>query len=756
MALRERKRETLSGKLALACGLDSTKTSPRCLFRLFFQTIYVGKRDLAAAIAGPGFNAPRSRGLGTLAASAQGTAASCHVSDLTVVFGGLLVFFKAPAHANRNLQRRTGGVDMSLKRFASSMLLVCSFIPYQIATAEEQLSERAPHLHSLHDLLAEKLPDDREDLDELDAEIKETIAELERTLESHKNELLRSRDLFEIGLWQRRQSDILRLRTDGRIRADFDRYFIGANANPPAPSHEAISESLRRSLSLFRDLLANNPNHRRRDELNFLISSTLARVGNDHCEAYFKQAIQHAKDKGWALRSKLARADYLVTKARLAEAETLYQEALTTGEPRLKAYAHYRLGWLRFHAYLSAAGEGRRVASKAMRQHWQNVIVIAQEEDLDSETNLALGQIAAMDLLWLLALEGDKAGAQALMSKLDLQHHHGFFLDKLARAAINLRQLKEAEAIYQDLLAEHPDHPDAPDFALRLARAFYLEGRLPDVKRQQDKLRSMSSNPADPWYDTYSDDESRFSRLKQLTALLPLTGGLTLARAAERETDAKRRGQLLQGAIDQLSAYLKQQPKAAEATTIKLSLASLLITATRTKEALALLDQLSADQQLTKEQSLAAKSERLRLVVQMDAAQNYPALPQPGEVKKPIPLPDLKKRFAVYAEDFLSAMPESEDARALRYRIAQTLFLYGHYQEALKRFENLVAAHAGSEEAKVAIEVLLSMNLKWGLWDELVRLSTDFLNNRAVKGKALRDYVRENLDYAKAQKAQRG
>ena len=126
-------------------------------------------------------------------------------------------------------------------------------------------------------------------------------------------------------------------------------------------------------------------------------------------------------------------------------------------------------------------------------------------------------------------------------------------------------------------------------------------------------------------------------------------------------------------------------------------------------------------------------------------------MPAPGDVKTPLPLPDLKKRFAAAAEDYLKIVPEAENAVNLKYQLAQDLFTYGHYDKALPLFEALVIAYPKTDQAKAGIETCLSMNLKRKNWPELIRLSTDFLNNRSVKGKVLRDYIKQNLDWAKAQ-----
>jgi TolA-binding protein len=629
-------------------------------------------------------------------------------------------------------------------------LFGCTTLFASPVLAAESLVERAPDLDALHDLLSPAPPEDAEDRDELELERNELIAVLEASLERNAAPLARSRDLYELAQQHRGRSAYLLDQAKARHAEAYDRYFVGDQASTPALKLDAYKEELLKSLSTLRDLLAHSPTHARRDELNFLIATTLARVGNDHCEAYFKQAIERAKSSDWALKSRIGRADYLVGKGRFDEAVKLYEEARKTAPTRLKAYATYRLGWAVLQKTWDATDKTRQEAQQKAAVAFKLTVALLEDDDEDEDSRLQLRTEAARDLVWLWARAGVDKEPLAFLEKHDLEDLTPFYLEHLAREQIERRQLDKAAATYRALLAEEPEHPRAPDFSLRLARAHYLEGNLPAVKAELLALSAMSSNPENPWFDEYEDDTPRIERVKRMAALLPLSGGFTLARAAEGEKNPVRKKKLLEGAVSELSAYTKANANDPQLPVVRMALASAYLQLARHKDALAELDALYLLGDKAGAHREAIVTERLSLVIKLDAAQQYPALPAPGEVKKPIPLPELKQRFARYAEDYLKVMPASEQTLPLRFQIAQDLFLYGHYDESMRRFEALVTEHPGSEQAKVAIEVLLSMNLKRARWDELVRLSTAFLNNRAVKGKALREYVKENLDYAKS------
>ena len=101
-------------------------------------------------------------------------------------------------------------------------------------------------------------------------------------------------------------------------------------------------------------MAANFPRDPRNADVNWQLASTMARVGNDHCEQYFKQAGMLAKTPEWGTKIKLSRADWAAAHGKWDEAIQAYTESrdgLKEDAGPLKAYATYRLGW----AFLSKA-----------------------------------------------------------------------------------------------------------------------------------------------------------------------------------------------------------------------------------------------------------------------------------------------------------------------------------------------------------------------------------------------------------------
>lgn len=626
--------------------------------------------------------------------------------------------------------------------------------PPRIETAQTLL-ETAPTLDTLHDFLAEAPETDPEDRIEQAQERDGKIAVLEAAIEEKATSTVpRSRALYELAQEHLARADFLRDQAMTKYAKDYDRYFIGEQLEAPKPELQDVKEELLKGLSTLRDMLANDPKNPRKDELNFLIAMTLARVGNDHCEAYFKQAIQHSKSKEWATLAKIGRADYLVQKGRNDEALKLYEEARKASgkNAKVKAYANYRLGWVHLTRDWGS-GDARRKEALAKAEQALK-FTVQTLEDGDEASRYVLHREAARDLAWIWAITGNEKEPARFLEDQDLEDLQPYNRDRVAVEAIRSHNLDKAASVYKELALADPEDPMIPDYRLRLGQAYAMEGDTKSMQREIAALKDMTTNEDNEWFDEHEDDEGRIARAKRMIALLPASSGFKLIRVAQEEKDPARKKKQLETAVHELAARAKANPKDPEIVSIRMTLVQALSALGRPMDVLDQLDEIVKLGKQAEEFQAAAITERLNLAIKLEADQTYPPVPALGEVRAPIPLPSMKKRFAVYATDFLKLNPEVKEKPALLYQMANDLFVYGHYTEALPRFEVLVNEFPTTDQAKAAIEIVLSMGVKRGDWDELIRLSTSFLNNRAVKGKALRDYVKENLDYAKGQKLQ--
>ncbi len=609
------------------------------------------------------------------------------------------------------------------------------------ATVTEPVAATTPDQDTLHEFLAPVLPEDPEERAEVRQQRDTMITQLETLYDSSKSEIVRAGALYDLSRLHQERAFDLKDQAEAAHRIEADRYLIGELAVEPSLKLDAYREELLRRVNVLRDMTSNFPRDPRIAEVTWQLASTMARVGNDHCEYYFKQAALMSKTPEWANKVKLSRADYLMSKNQFDDAIKLYtevREAVKDAADPIKAYATYRLGW----GYL--AKNDKKKGEAALKLAFLGLTK-------DEPVRFRLRQEAALKLADLWAEAGNEKEATEFAATHDLPHFMDTYQARLAEVWERQGKFDKVIAYDRDQIVKRPLDADVPNLHLQIAHAYVATGNVNGMNEEIASLNKLVSDETNPWYEEHHEDEAATARIKKMVNLLPLASGFKLFKQAQAEKDVKKQKTLMTAAVKTLQDQQKTVTDPAQSLAVRMSLVQGLIVLERFTETLDQLDALvklgpKAEPHLTD-----AAFERLKIIVKLDGDQKYPPVPEPGEAKSPIPLPALKQRFAAAAEDYLKLVPEADNKVNLRFQIAQDLFSYGHYSEALPLFEQIATEFPRTDQGKAGIEIVLSMNLKKKNYEELIRLSTAFLNNRNVRGKVLREFIKQNLDWAKEQ-----
>ncbi len=598
-----------------------------------------------------------------------------------------------------------------------------------------------PDQDALHELVAPLPQGDDEDRAVARAARLARINELETLYDTSTNDIVRSNTLFELAQLHHERAFDLKDQAAAAHATELDRFLIGEIAAPPTIRLDAYRSALLQRVNVLRDLAGNYPKDPRLAEVNWQLASTLARLGNDHCEQYFKQAAHLAKTPAWANRVKLSRADWLASNKKWDDAIKIYTEvraAITDKTDTVRAYATYRLGWAQLEK-----GDKTKAAA-AFRLAILGVTA-------DEPHRFALRREAERSLAALWAATGSESEAKAFAEAQGLTTFMRDYHEHVVAEWQKQDKVDQLIAHDRDAIAKDPTAARLADYRLRIAQAHVAKGNVAGLQEEIAALTKMATDTSDPWYDEHGDDEAKVTRVKKIVTLLPLAASLKIFQQALAEKDVKKQKPLMTTAIKALDEQKKTVTDPQQSLAVRMSIIQGLIVLEKFPEALDELDALVKLGPKAEPHLIDAAFERLKILVKLDGEQVYAAVPEPGEVKNPIPLPALKQRFAVAAEEYLKLVPDAENKVNLKYQIAQDLFTYGHYDQALPLLEAVAVEFPRTEQGKAGIEICLSMNLKKKNYQEIIRLATSLLNNRQVKGKVLRDYIKENLDWAKQQ-----
>lgn len=620
-----------------------------------------------------------------------------------------------------------------------------------LSTVADSLLDAAPDLYTLPELLAAW--DDKESAETRDKRASDRVSAIKVMLgkyEDSQNAVEKATLLYEIGKLHMDQATYLQTQAITRYAADLDRWRIGEILEKPTPNESIVKDELLAISNKLRDFNANFSRDPRIGEVNWMIASAMSRTGNEHFGQYLKQAEVHPKSGDFAVLAKLTQADWLANLGKLEEAATAY-DAIRKEQiaEHLKGYATYRLGWTYLIRAIKDLSKARDEYLKKADAAFQLTLKIAKE---DSKTRFRLREAALRDLIWTWAWFGLETAPMTYLEKEGLQDKIPELRRRRAEELLRKGEIEQAAEYYNALIAKDPELRERPDIHLKLAHAYIAAGDIQGMRNQIEQLVKISTDKKDDWYDEHEDDKELMTRVTKMHQLLPTNAGFRMIEVANAQTDSKRRKEILTAAIYELATQAEKTTDEQRKLAMRVAIVQGQIELEKFNEALAQLDAIVALGEKAGDYREKAAFERINILAKQMEAEPQPQLPPPGEVKKPIPLSALRTKFAIAANDYLHITPKAENALNLRYQIAQDLFSYGHYKEAMPLFEGIAQEYPREDLGKSSIEIIVSMALKNENWDEVIRLSTSFLNNRDVRGKKLRDFLKQSLDWAKSQK----
>ncbi len=107
---------------------------------------------------------------------------------------------------------------------------------------------------------------------------------------------------------------------------------------------------------------------------------------------------------------------------------------------------------------------------------------------------------------------------------------------------------------------------------------------------------------------------------------------------------------------------------------------------------------------------------------------------------KPQEIPEIRKKYIAAIDKFLEKGGEHEMAPAFGYRAGQILYAYGHYDEAVTRFQTVVDRYPETEAAKFASNLILDNLLAKKDWKSAAAYADQF-QKKQVGGKENADAI---------------
>lgn len=587
-----------------------------------------------------------------------------------------------------------------------------------------------------------------EKMQQADGIRQKTIASIQKLMASKKNKL----GMFELYL---RLGELHSERADYLSKVeieDWEKRYDGWQTNgkkaaQPTVDNKGSRAELLKSAEAFRRLVTEYPTDKRTDAALFALAKTLGRLDNENAVLYFNQLLKSHPQSSFIPMTHLALGEYYFDKHNVPMAIQSYKNAMKFKDSKAYPYAVYKLGWC---YYNSAAGDDKQYEdnTKKALAAFKLVVKLSEEAKADDTVIMNLKREATRDLIMVWA---DTAGVDEAWDYFSKRNEKDAFysvLERLGNIYVDQGKNKSAIEVYSRLLKEAPNREQNADIYVKLVKLKDEDG---DVKGVVETLEIMNQTFVlqSSWTRANADKKAILDDARTATEHnLHRLGTLFHSRGQKQN-----RKEYQEAAANIYKIYLTSFPKSETAYEIRYYLADIYASFKRLEEASTEYTKVVLEKQTDGKYLKDSAFNAVATINELDQQQKYDKLPPAGKVEAPMEIPRVKKLLLGAIDNYTKVLPKEAAGQPMRFTAAQIYFAYGHYDIALKRFEELGLSSPASKQGQTAVKVILTYYTEKKDWDSLVKKCRTYLDNKALMAAGLQETVRDSLKNGVFQKA---
>jgi TolA-binding protein len=565
----------------------------------------------------------------------------------------------------------------------------------------------------------------------------QTISSIQKLLETPN---LNSNKKFELylrlGEIHSERSEYLRDLEMKDYEQRYDQWLkSGKKGADPVLNTKNSQAELLKSTEAFRKLVREFPKHPRTDAALYSLAKTMLLLENDNAVLYFNQLVKEHPNSTLLPDTYLALGEYYFFKHDMEKAKDNYKLAMNFKESRVYPFAIYKLGWAHYNSKSIDEKNTQENINKAIAAF--KLAIKISERDKNLPSNFNLRQEAINDLIMVFAETERINEAMEYFSSLGEKEAFYDMLERLGNIYEENGENSKAIEVFDRLLVESPARPRNPEIHSRLAKLYDTSLNTGAVVDTMKKMRTLYVDPSSKWIAANSKNK----------ALLDDAVEKTRKNTHRYSTLYHQQGQKLkkksyqEAAAEMYRLYLATFPKTEEAYELRYYLADIYFSFEQFENAAD--EYFKVSQERTKDGKYLKES-ALNAVVsirKIDETSQYQKLPPLGQVPQPIPLPRVKQKLVTMIDNFVSLLPQDKEGHPMRYTAAMTYFEYGHYPEALKRFEAIGMGLPETNQGKSAIKMVLSFYAERKDWENLVTYSRKYHDNPKIAATSLKEDI---------------
>ena len=461
-------------------------------------------------------------------------------------------------------------------------------------------------------------------------------------------------------------------------------------------------------------------------------------MGKETSVDYFDQLTNTFPKSPLIPDTYLALGEWYFDKSQVNKSIESYKRVLDFKDHPAYPYAVYKLGW----AYFNAAS----MNEKTMQENYNKAIaafkLVIKLSDAagNVQRNFDLKDEAIHDLIMVWAETEDINAAWRYFKTIGAQDSFYKMLDRLGRIYQDQGKNPQAVYVFQRLLRESAVGEKNPEIHAKLLELYDIMNNIPAVVAEIQKMHKLYVAKNSNWVQTHKNNKELLKSADHIVeSNTHRYGAIFHQRGQKSKTPAYMRY-----AADVYEVYLDSFPKNPNAYEIRYYLAEILYDFKKFE--LSSSHYLKVAQE--NPQGKYLKSAALNAVGGMNelvTSKTWPKLPPLGQVPQPLTIPKEKKMLVDTIDQYLTLLPNEKEGEPMRFTAAQTFFEYGHYKEALKRFEHITKVIPETKQAKASVKVILGYYTEKENWPEVVSWSRKFVANTKLVDASLKTVIVETL-----------
>ncbi|HET9241552.1 MAG TPA: tetratricopeptide repeat protein [Oligoflexus sp.] len=601
--------------------------------------------------------------------------------------------------------------------------------------------DAAPAKGDMNDYFAESRQGvSPEKLREADALRMQTVASIHKLLATPNMQANRKFELYlRLGELHSERAEYIRDMEMKDYETKYEAWKKTKKGAEPQLTTKSSQAELLKSTEAFRKLVKEFPKHPRTDAALYSLAKTLLLLENDNAVLYFNQLVNQHKDSMLLADTYLALGEFYFYKHDMEKAKDNYKNAMeaSKGKPDKEAkvypFAVYKLGWAYYNSKVKSDKETMENVDKGIAA-FKLAIKIA-EKDKDSPGNFNLRQEAINDLIMVYAETEKIDEAMEYFNRIGEKESFYDMLERLGNIYEDNGENTKAIDVFGRLLAESPTRPRNPEIHAKLAKLYDTTLNAAALVDNMKRMKALYVDAGSKWIAANATKKDVLDEAVEKTRKNIHRYGTLYHQQGQK----LKKKPMLATAAELYKLYLATFPKTEDAYELRYYLADIYFQFEQFENA--------ADEYYTVTQERPKDGKYLKesafnavvAIKKIDEATTYQKLPPLGQVSKPIPLPRVKQKMVTMIDNYAALLPKEKEGFPMRYTAAMTWFEYGHYPEGLKRFESIGMDIPDTTQGKSAIKMILTFYAERKDWENLVRYSKKYYDNKAIVATSLKD-----------------